>query len=109
VLFKLLGAPFTLPVAGMRFIFQQVADLADRELYDESAVHEQLLLLQLQLEEGEIEEDEYVAREAELMARLREIKAHQRAQAEQVAPDETPVEANVHARRRIVVETPFDE
>jgi hypothetical protein len=109
MLFKLLGAPFTLPMAGMKFIFKQVADLADHELYDESAVHEQILLLQVQLEEGDIDEDEYVEREAELMARLREIKAMKRAQQEQAAVDDVPVEANVEARRRIVVETPFDE
>jgi hypothetical protein len=93
----------------MKFIFQQVADLADHELYDESVVHEQLLLLQVQLEEGDLEEDEYVAREAELMARLREIKARNRALQEQAALDEVPVEANVEARRRLVVETPFDD
>ena len=43
------------------------------------------------------------------MVRLREIKARKRAEAEQVPVDELPAEANVEARRRIVVETPFDE
>jgi hypothetical protein len=103
VLFKLLGAPFTLPMSGMKFVFKQIADLADHELYDESFVHEQLLLLQVQLEDGDIDEDEYVEREAELMLRLREIRAMQRQQAD------LPVEADVEARRRIVVETPFDD
>ena len=98
-----------MPAAGMKFIFQQVADLADHELYDESFVHEQLLLLQVQLEEGDLDEDEYVAREAELMTRLREIKARKRALQEQAALDEVPVEANVEARRRLIVETPFDD
>jgi hypothetical protein len=105
---KLLGAPVTLPVAGMKFIFQQVADLADAELNDESVVHEQLLLLQVQLEDGDIDEDEYSEREAELLARLREIKARKRAQLEQAPPDEPPVESNVSARRTLIVETPFD-
>lgn len=109
MLLKLLGAPLTLPMAGMKFIFQQVADLADQELNDEAGVREQLLLLQVQLEEGDIEEDEYVEREAELVARMREIKARKRAQAEQAAPEELPAEANVEARRRVIVETPFDE
>jgi len=102
---KLLGAPITLPMGGMKFIFQQVADLADAELNDESVVHEQLLLLQVQLEDGDIDEDEYVEREAELMLRLREIKARKRAAAEADLPDE----ANVDARRSVVIETPFDE
>jgi hypothetical protein len=105
---KLLGAPVTLPVAGMKFVFQQVADLADAELNDESVVHEQLLLLQVQLEDGDIDEDEYTEREAELMARLRAIKARKRAQLEQTLPDEPPVESNVSARRTPIVETPFD-
>jgi hypothetical protein len=109
VLFKLLAAPITLPLAGMKFVFQQVADLADHELYDESAVHEQILLLQVQLEDGDIDEDEYVERELELMQRLRDIKAYWRAQREQAAADDVPVEANVEARRRVVVETPFDD
>ncbi len=43
------------------------------------------------------------------MVRLREVKARKRAQAEQVAVDELPAEANVGARRRVVIETPFDE
>jgi hypothetical protein len=92
----------------MKFIFQQIADLADHELYDESVVHEQLLLLQVQLEEGDLDDDEYLEREAELMARLREIKARKRALHDE-AGGELPVEANVEARRRVVVETPFDE
>jgi Gas vesicle protein G len=109
VLFKLLTAPISLPMAGMKFVFQQVADLADQELNDDGTLREQLLLLQVQLEEGDIEEDEFVEREAELLARLREIKARKRAEAELPAEDELPAEANVEARRRVVVETPFDE
>jgi hypothetical protein len=109
VLFKLLGAPFTLPGAGMKFIFNQLADLADQELDDESVLREDLLLLQVQSEEGDIDDDEYAEREAALMVRLREVKARKRALAENVPLDELPAEANVTARRRIVVETPFDE
>ncbi len=107
MLFKILGAPFTLPGAGMKFIFKTIADLADQELYDPSLVHEQLMLLQMQLEEGDIDEDEYVEREKELMVRLREIKAHQEAQRQVQA--QIPVEADVDAKRTVVVETPFDD
>jgi hypothetical protein len=103
---KLLGAPIALPMAGMKFIFQQVADLADAELNDESVVREQLILLQLQLEEGDIDEDEFAEREAELMARMREIKARQQSAS---ASQEIPPEANVEATRRVIVETPFDD
>ena len=108
VLFKLLGAPLGLPVAGIKFIFQQLADLTDQELNDDSVVREQLLLLQVQLEEGEIDDDEYAEREAELLARLRDIKARKLAEVEEAA-NHVPDEANVQARRRVVIETPFDE
>ncbi len=108
---KLLLAPITLPAAGMKWVFQTVADMADAELNDESALREQLILLQVQLEEGDIDEDEFVEREAELLARMREVKARQRAAAAQSSSsaDELPVESNVEARRRVIVETPFDD
>jgi cytochrome c-type biogenesis protein CcmH/NrfG len=109
MLFKLLSAPFTLPMAGVKFAFQQIADMAEQELNDDAVLREQLILLQVQLEEGDIEEEEFVEREAELMVRLREIKARQRAELEQAAVDELPAEANVEARRKVIVETPFDE
>jgi hypothetical protein len=106
VLFKLLGAPLGLPLAGVKFVFRQLADLADQELNDEGVVREQYLLLQVQLEEGDIDEDEYSERESELLTRLRDIKARKRAEVED---DEAPVEANVGARRRVIIETPFDD
>src|SRR5437762_1177663 len=109
MLFKLLDAPFSLPRAGMKFLFQQVADLADQELNDDNDVREQLLLLQLQLEEGDIEEDDFAEQEAVLLARLREIRARKRWEIEQTAAADVPAEANVEARRRVVVETPFDD
>jgi hypothetical protein len=109
MLFKLLGAPFSLPSAGLKFVFRQLAELADQELNDENVVREQFLLLQVQLEEGEIDEEAYVEQEAVLLARLREIKARTRAELDDADPDEVPAEANVQARRRVVVETPFDE
>src|SRR5215471_20152106 len=99
MLFKLLGAPFTLPLAGMKFVLQQVADLADQELYDEDALREQLLLLQVQLEDGDIEPDEFAEREADVLARMREVKERKLAEAQ---AGEVPAEANVGARRRVV-------
>ena len=76
MLFKLLGAPIGGPIAGMKFIFNQILEMAERELYDEDRIREDLLLLQVQLADGEIDEDEYVAREAEVLARLRAARAY---------------------------------
>jgi len=86
MLLKLLGLPLSLPAAGMRFCFNQIIQAVDAELLDDAPVKEALLLLQLQLEEGEIEEDEFQEREAELFQRLREIRAYREARLrEQVA------------------------
>lgn len=76
MIFKLLATPVTAPVAGLRFILEQLLEMAERELYDEGRIREEILLLQLRLDEGEISDEEYVALEGELMARLREARAY---------------------------------
>lgn len=73
---KLLLLPITGPVNGVKWIFKQVAAATDAELMDDSAVRDQLLELQMALETGDVDEDEYTVREAELMRRLREIRAY---------------------------------
>jgi hypothetical protein len=67
----LLLAPVTLPISGFRFILSQIAEMAERELLDADRIREDLLLLQVQLDDGEITEEEYLVREADVMARLR--------------------------------------
>jgi hypothetical protein len=89
-------------MSGMRFVFQQIADLADQELNDEGHLREQLLLLQVQLEDGDIEEDEFAEREADIMLRLREIRERKLAEVQ-------GVEADPETRRRFIVETPLDQ
>jgi hypothetical protein len=103
MIFKLLAAPITLPLSGMKFVFQQVADLADQELNDEAYLREQLLLLQVQLEDGDVDEDEFAEREADILLRMREIKERKLAETQDL-----PAEADVETRRRYIVETPFD-
>ena len=76
MLVTLLGAPISVPLLGFRFILEQLRQVAERELFDEDRIREDLLLLQLRLEEGEITEEEYVAQEADIMARLRAARAH---------------------------------
>ncbi len=76
MLLQLLTAPVSLPLAGFRFILSQIADLAEQELYDEARIKEELLLLQLRLEEGEIDEETYKEQEAEVLQRLRVARAY---------------------------------
>lgn len=74
ILRHLLFWPVTGPLWATRFSLEQVDGAVRRELTDDAPVKEDLLELQLLLELGEIDEEEYDAREAELMARLRETR-----------------------------------
>jgi hypothetical protein len=76
VLFKLLGLPFSLPAAGVKFVFNQLIETAEQEMMDDGPVKEALLELQMKLEEGEIEEEEFAEQELLLFQRLREIRAY---------------------------------
>jgi hypothetical protein len=66
------------PVTGPKFLTEfslgKVRDVVREELTDDARVKSELMELQLQLELGDIDEDEYVRRELELMAQLREIR-----------------------------------
>jgi hypothetical protein len=70
----LLFWPVTGPEFLVRFSLGKVEETMRRELTDDQSVKEDLLALQMQLELGEIDDDEYVEREAELMVRLREVR-----------------------------------
>jgi hypothetical protein len=99
VLFKLLGLPFTLPAAGIKFALDKVIEMAEVEANSEEPIKQELLEMQIQLEEGAIDEKAYVARETVLLARLREIRERQRDMARQQLVEETE-------GSRIVVEMP---
>lgn len=53
---------------------EKVEGVVREELTDDSQVKAELLELQLLLELGDINEDEYVAREAAIMSRLRDVR-----------------------------------
>ena len=101
MLLKLLTLPISAPIAGIKYVLEKVGEVADRELWDEEPVREQLILVNEAFEEGRMTEAEFREREAELLTRLREIKAHRRAQA---APDAAG--AAVDERRRVVIDIP---
>lgn len=71
----LLFWPVTGPSFLTRFSLEKVEGAVRTELTDDSSVRKDLMELQLELEMGEIDDDEYVAREAELMHRLRQVRA----------------------------------
>lgn len=66
------------PVTGPQFLVEfslgKVEDTVRKELTDDQAIKEDLLALQMELELGEIDDEEYVERETVLMRRLREVR-----------------------------------
>ena len=101
ILFKLLALPVTAPAAGIRYCLEKVLEVADQQMWDDGPVREQLILVNEAYEEGRMPEAEFREREAELLARLREIREHKQAavQAQRSAlPDE--------GKREVVIELP---
>ncbi len=66
--------PVTGPLFLTEFSLGKVQGVVRQELTDDSAVKAELLELQLQLELGDIDDEEYLRREAALMRRFREIR-----------------------------------
>ena len=66
--------PLTGPVKGIRWTLGKVQRVVEEELTDDSSIKQELMELQMMLELGEIDDTEYVEREQELMARLREVR-----------------------------------
>ena len=58
------------PLKGVIWMGQKLKDVADHELYDEGRIKEELLALHMQLELGQIGEEEYDGREKEILDRL---------------------------------------
>jgi hypothetical protein len=66
------------PVTGPKFLIDfavgQVEGVVKENLTDDTEIKADLLELQLLLELGDIDDDEYVRREAAIMTRLREVR-----------------------------------
>ncbi len=61
-------------IGGLRFVLDKVATAVDQEMNDESSLRQDLLAAQMQLELGEMDEEEFAGLEADILARLREIR-----------------------------------
>lgn len=70
----LLFWPVTGPSFLARFSLEKVEGAVRTELTDDHSVKRDLMELQMQLELGDIDDEEYVEREAALMRRLRDVR-----------------------------------
>jgi gas vesicle protein GvpG len=105
ILFKLLALPITAPAAGIRYCIDKVVEYAEHQLTDDEPVRQELLELHLQLEEGQIGEEEFAEREAVLHARLREIREYRKEQAREQSGDSAPRPPD-EEKRSFVIEIP---
>jgi Gas vesicle protein G len=69
------------PVRGTAWVADQIAEEADRRLYDEDNIKREMIQLDLDYEEGELSDEEREAMENDLLERL--AVARQRAADEQ--------------------------
>jgi hypothetical protein len=67
--------PVTGPVGATKWSLNQVMKIVEEELTDDTSVKQDFMALQMKLELGEIDDEEYVAQEAAIMNRLREVRA----------------------------------
>ena len=74
ILKHLLFWPVTGPMFLTEFAFDKVQGVVREELTDDTSIKAELMELQLMLELGDIDDDEYVRRETEVMAKLRDVR-----------------------------------
>ena len=70
----LLFWPVTGPMYLAEFSLEKVHGVVKEQLTDDQRIKEELLDLQLRLEMGDIDDDEYASEEERIMAQLREVR-----------------------------------
>ena len=75
----LLPLPASLPLRGVLWLADKIAEQAENQYYGEEAIRRALVELQLQLDLGEIDEDSYMTQEEQLLARLKIARDRNRA------------------------------
>ena len=68
----------SLIISGVRFVLDKVAAAAESEMNDDTVLRERLLDAQMRVELGEMSQQEFDEFEADVVARIREIKERQR-------------------------------
>jgi hypothetical protein len=68
----------SLLISGIRFVLDKVAAAVETEMNDDTALRERLLAAQMQVELGEMSQEEFSTLEADILARIREIRERQR-------------------------------
>jgi cytochrome c-type biogenesis protein CcmH/NrfG len=83
------------PITGFKFILRTLERVAEEQYTDDAPVKQQLLELQVQLDEGQISEEEYIAQEAAVLRQLRDIENRKREMAGLAAEERQPLSGKV--------------
>lgn len=86
------------PVRGTAWVTEQLADEADRRLYDEDNIKREMVQLEIDHDDGQISDEERAAMEDDLLDRL--AVARQRRAEEQESLSGAPIPMNVEERER---------
>src|SRR5262245_14341323 len=81
----------SLLISGVRFVLDKLAAAVDSELNDDTVLRERLLDAQMRLELGELSQEEFDGLEADIVARIREIKERQRGGETAISPKDMKV------------------
>jgi hypothetical protein len=74
LLTNILFFPVSGPVAGIKWVLGKVQQVAEEELTDDTPIKQELMELEMLREIGDISDAEFVEREAQIMARLRDVR-----------------------------------
>jgi hypothetical protein len=88
----------TVLIGGIRFVLDKIAAAVDTELNDDEALREQLLAAQMRVELGELSQEEFAGLEADILARLREMRDRRQGGTPALSPGEykiTGIDATV--------------
>src|SRR5689334_18817607 len=92
----------TLMINGIMWAMKTVVTAAEAEMNDDTALREALLAAEMQRELGEITDEDFKALEADILARLREIKERREGGSGPIAFGEgEPIESTEDSRFQI--------
>ncbi|MET0557649.1 MAG: gas vesicle protein GvpG [Solirubrobacterales bacterium] len=84
------------PVRGTAWVAEQIAEEAERRLYDEDNIKREMLQLEIESDEGLLGEKERAAKEDELLDRLAIARQRQAEELEAVPPEPPDEEVPNH-------------
>jgi hypothetical protein len=67
----------SLLIGGIKFALEKVLEVAEQELDNPENLQQELLEAQMQLEDGTIDEETFAEIEADVFARIRQLKGNQ--------------------------------